>query len=343
MRSRRWLIALALLAVLILAALWLVGRLLQPERLTPILLTAIGDASGLVLSVSEPADYALRPAPRLRLHGVRATAPGSSDVLLQIGLLDVELPWQTLFGGEPVVSALAITDARLHVAALQAWLQQRDQNASSTWPTLRSGLRISNSTIIGEGWRLQIDDLGLSRFALGEATTLTLAGHVLRERSSGESDWPARLIIDTVISHDDVATVFKPLTLALDAASPLPTLHANGELTIAAMMQFSLTGELAQWPAHWPALPGTDPAQPLAFVLQGRGAEPLTMALSASLEQAQTRLQLHVVPAQLQAWLASEQASPLPPLSGELYGERMMIDGNELQGVEIRVQADTQP
>jgi len=343
MRARSWLIALALIAALILAAIWLLGRLLQPERLTPILLAAIGEASGLALSVSEPADYGLRPQPRLRLRGVRATTPGSNEVLLEIGMLDVELPWQTLFGGEPVVSAVAIDDARVHVAALHTWLQQRQASAPSTWPTLQNGLQISNSVVIGDRWRVQIDALALSRFALAKATALTLTGHVLRDTRNGASDWPVRLNIDTVISRGDAATVFKPLALALDAPSPLPTLHAHGELTIATMMQFSLTGELARWPAQWPALPGTDPALAMAFVVAGRGPEPLAMALSASLEQAATQMRINLVPAQLQAWLESDPASPLPPLSGELHGERMVIDGNELEGVEIRIQADAEP
>jgi len=54
-------------------------------------------------------------------------------------------------------------------------------------------------------------------------------------------------------------------------------------------------------------------------------------------------MRINLVPAQLQAWLESDPASPLPPLSGELHGERMVIDGNELEGVEIRIQADAEP
>src|SRR3546814_20559508 len=119
------------------------------------LLAAITEASGLEISVGAPADYALRPEPRLRLHGVLATAPGNPQPLLEIGLLDIALPWQTLFGGEPVITAVAIDNARLHVAALQTWLQQREASASSTWPTLQDGLEVRNSVGIGDDWPLQ--------------------------------------------------------------------------------------------------------------------------------------------------------------------------------------------
>src|SRR3546814_14735152 len=117
MRRRKTLIVLAIVAAMFIVAAWLVARLLQPERLTPMLLAAITEASGLEISVGAPADYALRPEPRLRLHGVLATAPGNPQQLLEIGLLDLALPWQQLFGGAPVITAVAAEHARLHVGA----------------------------------------------------------------------------------------------------------------------------------------------------------------------------------------------------------------------------------
>jgi hypothetical protein len=343
MRRRSWLIVLAVVAALIVVAVWQIGRLLQPERLTPVLLTAIGDATGLDLTVTEPADYALRPEPRLRLHGVRATAPGSAQVLLEIGLLDIALPWRTLLGGEPVITALYIKEARLHLLPMQSWLENREDTAPSTWPTLESGLQISNSTVIADGWQLQIDTFAVPRFAVGEPTTLTLAGHLLRNGSENTSVWPLRLSVDTVIAHNDATITLDPLQISLQAASPLATGHARGDLSIGEMMQFKLAGELAQWPAQWPALPGTDPSLPMHFVVSGDGPELVQMLLVVKLEQAQTRLALNLIPEQLQTWLDSDVASPLPPLSGELHTERMMIDGTELQGVEIRVEADSEP
>ncbi|MDP1698859.1 MAG: AsmA family protein [Xanthomonadaceae bacterium] len=343
MRRRSWLIVLVVVASLVVVAVWQIGRLLQPERLTPVLLNAIGDATGLELTVTEPADYALRPEPRLRLHGVRATAPGSAQVLLEIGLLDIALPWRTLLGGEPVITALYIKEARLHLLPMQSWLENREDTAPSTWPTLESGLQISNSTIIADGWQLQIDALGLPRFVPGQPAALTMSGHVLRSDAGGASDWPLHLSVDTVIAHDDATITLDPLQISLQAASPLATGHARGDLSIGEMMQFKLAGELAQWPAQWPTLPGTDPSLPMLFVVSGDGPELVQMLLAVKLEQAQTRLLLTLVPAQLQAWLDSDAASPLPPLSGELHTERMMIDGTELQGVEIRVEADAEP
>lgn len=340
MRRRSWLVVFAVVVVIFIVAAWLVARLLQPERLTPMLLAAIAEASGLEINVSAPADYALRPEPRLRLRGVLVMAPGSPQPLLEIGLLDIALPWQTLFGGEPVITAVAIDNARLHVAALQTWLQQRETGAPGTWPTLKNGLEISNSSIIGDDWQLQIDALAVPRFALGQPATLTMSGHVLRNAADNSSDWPLRLRVDTVIARDDTAVTLDPFQLGIDAASPLAT---SGNLHVGDMMQFNLAGEMTQWPAQWPALPGTDPSLPVTFALAGNGSELSRIALTVRLVQAQTRLALKLVPQQLQTWLDSTAASPLPPLSGELHTTRMMIDGAELEGVDIQVEADAEP
>lgn len=342
MRRRSWLIVLAVLATLVLLAIWLVGRLLQPERLTPLLLSAIAEATGLELSVSEPADYALRPEPRLRLHGVRASAPGSSEPLLEIGLLDIALPWQTLFSGEAVVTAIYLDNARVYLEPVQGWLDQREQTPASTWPTLQNGLRISNSTLVGEGWQLRVATIALARFALDQPTTLTVTGNLVREDSDGENDWPLHLVVDTVIARRESTVSFRPLQIALDAASPLPSVRAKGELVIGAMMHLKLDGELKQWPPQWPALPGTDPLLPMALTIDGTGPELATMALAVGLEQTPTRLTFNLVPARLQAWLDGDAASPLPPLTGELHAERMTIDGAELEGVDIRIEADAE-
>lgn len=344
MRRRSWLIVLAVVAALVMVAVWMVGRFLQPERLTPMLLSAIAEAAGLELSVSAPADYGLRPEPRLRLHGVLAKAPGNPEPLLEIGLLDIALPWQTLFGGEPVITAVYVQDARLYLLPVQHWLRQRqDTTEQGAWPTLERGLKISNSRVLGDGWALQIDALDLPRFALGQPAALTMTGHVLGSDASAARDWPLQLSVDTVIARSDSAVTLKPFQLSLQAASPLATVHANGDLSVGEIMQFKLAGELAQWPAQWPVLPGTDPSLPMTFEIAGNGSELARMALAVSLEQEQTRLTLNLVPEQLQAWLDSDAASPLPPLSGELHTERMMIDGTELEGVEIRVEADPEP
>jgi uncharacterized protein involved in outer membrane biogenesis len=342
MRRRSWLIVLAVLATLVLLAIWLLGRLLQPERLTPVLLNAIGAAAGLELRVSEPADYALRPEPRLRLHGVSASAPGSSEPLLEIGLLDIALPWQTLFGDEAVITAVYADNARVYLTPVRAWLDQREETAQATWPTLHDGLRISNSTLVGEGWQLRVATIDLPRFALDQQTTLTLAGNLLRNDGDSVSDWPLRLTLDTTIARREGTVAFKPLQFVLDAASPLPSVRAKGKLVVGAMMQLKLDGELKQWPAQWPPLPGTDPSLPIVLTLDGTGPDLATMALAVGLEQTPTRLTFNLVPVQLQAWLDGDATSPLPPLTGELHAERMTIDGAELEGVDIQIEADAE-
>src|SRR3546814_21025811 len=101
-----------------------------------------------------------------------------------------------------------------------------------------------------------------------------------------------------------------PRSTRTDTLVPYTTLFRSGDLHLGDIMQFKLVGELAQWPAQWPTLPGTDPSSPVQFAVAGNGPEPMGVALTVRLEQAQTRLTLNLVPQQLQAWLDSTAASP---------------------------------
>src|SRR3546814_14600392 len=113
-----------------------------------------------------------------------------------------------------------------------------------------------------------------------------MSGHVLRNTADNNSDWPLRLRVDTVIARSDAAVTFDPLQQRIDAPSPLASGHAEGDLPLGDIMQFNLVGELAQWPAQWRTLPGTDPSSPAKFQVAGTGPQPRGVASHDRLAQA---------------------------------------------------------
>src|SRR3546814_6271256 len=66
-----------------------------------------------------------------------------------------------------------------------------------------------------------------------------------------------------------------PRSTRTDTLVPYTTLFRSGDLHLGDIMQFKLVGELAQWPAQWPTLPGTDPSSPVQFAVAGNGPEPI--------------------------------------------------------------------
>lgn len=346
MRRKRWPIVLAALAATLLLALWLGSRLLQPQRVTGFLIAAIERASGLQVSVSQPADYAFRPTPRLRLSGVRVSTANAAPPLFEIGLLDVSLPWDTLLGGAPVIRALHIERASVDVAGLSEWLSQRPPGTGNEWPVLEDGLQIRDSRLIGAGWSAQVQTLDVPHFALEQPLALSLRASIRRDPGDAAgtpTDWPLTLRVDALPRHLGSGIALDLRALQMDAASPLPSLQASGAVAFGDRVALNLDGALADWPAGWPPLPLAASTSSLTFQLKATGSGAADLDLTASLQRDGTRIEVQLLPAQLRAWLDAEPGTPLPPLRGELESDQLEIDGTHLEGVHIRVEPDPQP
>lgn len=348
MRRKRWPIVLAALAATLLLALWLGARLLQPQRVTGFLIAAIERASGLQISVAQPADYAFRPTPRLRLSGVRANAVDAAQPLFEIGLLDVSLPWDTLLGGAPVIRALRIERASVDVAGLSEWLSQRPPSAGGEWPVLEDGLQIRDSRLIGAGWSAQVQTLDVPHFALEQPLALSLSASIRRDPGDAAgtpADWPFALRIDALPRQLGSGIALDLQALQMDAASPLPSLQASGAVALGDSVALNLDGALVDWPTDWPPLPQPLAASTsaLAFQLKAIGSGVADLDLTASLQRDGTRIEVQLLLAQVRAWLDAEPSTPLPPLRGELESDQLEIDGTRLEGVHIRVEPDPQP
>lgn len=154
-RRRRKIALLVLLALLLLATLttrWL----LQPERLTPAILTLLGNALGLEISASGVGEYRLRGKPQLIVRNVSAREPGAATPVLTAERILISVPWSTLRarGRELTATRLELDAPVLDVTALQAWLGKRPPDETRI-PTLTDGLRIARGRVDGEGWSLQ--------------------------------------------------------------------------------------------------------------------------------------------------------------------------------------------
>lgn len=337
-RARRWLLGLGIVLALLLFAGWWIGRLLQPERLTPILIAQAERALGLEIELAAPANYALRPEPRLRLSGLSLRGPGAERPLLRAAQVDLSLPWDALWGGEPVVTRLGLAGPRLDLPALAAWLAQRPEPESpSELPRLLNGLAIEEGEVQGEGWSAGGIELSLPRLIPGEPVQLTAGGRL---------EWPAdparapvfRLELRAV--HAEPARLrLEILSLRLEAASPLPSLNAAGQLDLGPPLVLELNGELADWPVDWPPLPAplSESRSPLPFTLAYRGGTDLGGPLEVHVSRDQAMLQAQAVPARLLEWLRGENAPLLPPLTGTLIAPELTVDGVRLEGVRLEL------
>lgn len=333
-RVRRWLLAIAIALALMLLAIWWIGRLLQPERLTAIVVAQVEKALGLEISLAAPADYALRPAPRLRLKGLSARATGSDRIVLEAAAVDIALPWATLTGGEPVITHLRLTSPILDQLALRDWLAQRPAPTGKTaLPRLTDGLRIEDGSVLGDGWALAALNLDLPRFVTGERLQVDADGAL----TVGQSDaLPWRLRLEAGLGD---GPGLSGLTMAFQGASPLPTLTFTGDIDLAGPVAIDLAGSLAAWPPDWPGLPAplSESDSPLPFTLAWRGDDPMESEIALTASRDQARFEGKAVPARLSAWLEADPAPLLPPLTGVLTAPLLEIEGSRLEGVRIEL------
>lgn len=337
--ARIWLIALATLAVLLLAAVWLVGRLLQPERLTALVLDRAGRELGLELSVSEPGDYALRPEPRLVLIGLVVRRPGDDTPLLHASRAELSLPWDTLAGGEAVVTRIGLDAPALDLPALRRWLDTRPASDEPLrLPRFTDGLRIDGGRVHGDGWSLDGIALSLPRLAPGESTTLALAARYL----AGDTALPFDLSLEATPRETAAGLALDDLALRSASPSPLPAFDARGRFEYGDGIALDLAGELTRWPDDWPALPEPFDARdaPLPFTLAYLGSTDLAAPLALTLARDGLRFDARLAVPALLDWLDSDAGSPLPPLTGTLEAPRLVVDGIRLEGVRVEIAED---
>jgi len=189
---RRWRIALAVVVLLCAIAAFALNRLLQPERVTSMLVSQ-ARSIGLDLHVDGAAHYRFLP----RIEAVVPAPRIVSDKTPLLGAQSIRarVPWHSLWSGPLVIDDLAIENPVLDIDALRAWLAARPATNAPT-PDVRFRIRIDNAKVVSGGQ------------TIAEGVTATLANQ------SDVAAWLARWSPTT-----PAAQLVPPLSGSLDARS----------------------------------------------------------------------------------------------------------------------------
>ena len=119
----------------------------------------------------------------------------------------------------------------------------------------------------------------------------------------------------------------------------IPDTRARGALALGRRLVLRLDGDIAAWPAQWPALPpplsASTASMPFALDYAGRADFSDVAGLRVRRESTTFDARFRL-PAVL-AWLdVGASGSPLPPLQGRLRTPRVEIAGAQLDGVQIQ-------
>lgn len=334
---RRWPRRLAIASLLVLlllgTAALLLPRWLDADRLTRLALARASEASGLVWTYTGRADLRWRPFPRVVIPGLEARDAEGAQVL-EAAELELALPWSTLRGEALRIDGLRLAAPRLDLEAARRWWASRPATKAGPLPELHA-LAISAGELYWAGGRIEALDLTLPHFAPGEPLALEARGRLVLE---GQAPLPLAVALEGRPQVEPVRLEDLSLRLEGEEGGLIPPLQATGSLSLAPW-RLELAGELAHWPAAWPALPAplADSRTPIVFHLRQEGPEgegPLEAMASLDLRRDATGLQASGRPAALRDWLGSDTRSALPPLRLEGRTPRLELEGVVLEDVE---------
>lgn len=364
-RARRWSKIAAVAVLLLLVAAWWVNRQLEPERLTRTVLARAGATLQLDLRFEGLPEYALRPEPRLVLPDFSARGP-DGKVFLSARRLEVSLPWDTLTGGEPVITRVELDAPRLDVAGLQRWLDTRPEEPFKV-PTLSKGLKLNDGSVIGDGWSLQGLSLELPTLADGRRAQIATRGELSRgetrvgfdgklelataglksdfELRSGLSlarkpkPLQATLAARGRYALDDALGALRLDAVQLRADSPLPSLDGSGALASGQSLAIDVSARLVDWPKDWPQLPGTlaGKGANLPVKLSYRGDKAFNGPLSLHAEREATVVDARLRVPEFMRWFDDRAGAVLPPLTATIKTPALEVDGIKLEGVELQL------
>lgn len=345
-------------------------RQLEPQRLTTTVLARAGAALKLDLAYDGEPDYALRPEPRLVIPNLSVRDPRDGKLLLSAKRAEISLPWDTLTGGQPVITRIELDTPLLDLPALRRWQATRPP-APFELPTLSKGLAVANGTVRDTAFVVSALTLDVPHLKTGDAATGTVAGTITAgetviafhaELSAATPGLASSFSLDGggALQHGDTPLTFTMSlqgnyrsddqdALAITApkfvfsgVSPLPELTGKANFALGERMRFGFDGRLERWPADWPALPQpfAQDTSALPITLSYLGDVALNDVLSLTLHRGDTTLAANLRLPELQSWLAAANGSPLPPLNATLKTPQVEFDGIQLEGVEMEIRDD---
>lgn len=345
-RRRRWIWLIAL--GLVLLGGWIALRmLLQPERLSAFLLQQAEDATGLIITLEQPADVGFWPDLHLEMQGLIVRAPGSDRTILRGQRVEIVLPWSALRGGDLRLRELRLVPMTLDLDALAEWLDTRaDAGPPAPWrlPQLDTGLLVSRSRITWSDREIADFHLDLDGLHDGHTSIASIRGVLVAP--------DLRLPFDLGLvfmprQHGDEIRLDPLAIAARDAPDAKPWIEAEGRAAfdIPRHLRFELEARLPAWREGWPALPLPEaPTAPeVAVDIDYTGTPQFLGTLDLRLVRADESLEAALELGDVLAWFAEPDAPLLPPMSGHMKAGRLQFDGVEASGVELRITDDEVP
>jgi len=344
-KRRRWL-WLGLLPVLALGGFFAVRTLLQPERLSAFLLRQAADATGLEITLAEPAEVGFWPDLHLELSGITAAIPGKPAApLLRAERIDAVLPWSALRAETLQLRSLRLYAPVLDVAVLKQWLSSREEAGpprALRLPQLDAALAVEQGRILDKDWTIAALNLALPSLRDGESTVLTLDG-ILERAGHVALPFDLRIALTPRQAGDELRLEAMTLS-AHDAGMDAPWLQLGGSLTLRhpQHLAFKFDGALPQWPATWPSLPlpATPDKGEVSLSFDYSGTPNLQGALAVRVARGDESLDGSLQLGDLSAWVDDPDARSLPPLRGALEAPRLQFGGIDLRGVSVRIDDD---
>jgi hypothetical protein len=249
-RRGRWRLLLGALVVLPIAGLSLAAYVLQPARLTALIIGRASNALHLELKTDGAGSYALRPEPRLVLLGLSARMPGASTPFFRSDRVELALPWDTLRGRGTDISSIVLKSPDLDLPELQRWLATFPPTvAPFKLPRLKNGLHVQNGTLRGTNWRIEHLDVALPSLADGKPAQLDAGGDLVRVMSTSKFTLS---MLSTPISSGRGLRI-DHVRMAFNSNGELPSLTATGSLLASDTFALDLTGTIQRIPTLWAA------------------------------------------------------------------------------------------
>lgn len=326
-RLRIGLLAVAgIVAAVIIAALIAMYAVLQPERFTA-LLQSQARASGLELSLANPASPTLWPKPSLELEGITLRGNGSNTPLIVAARGKLVLPWRTLLGGEATISRLEIEGARIDVDAVSAYLDTlppRPSTAGAILPTIDAGFRVSRSALL-RGNRLLLSNVDIDAGRLANQHRFTLSID-----ASTADEAPYALDLATTPSLADGVLTLGDLDVDLVGKGRFSAkLHGAATWRGGADIGGSMAGRVTHTDAP--------PYDVVLGVAPANQQDPLSIALKIDGEQ--DHAALHLPPLALSDWWAGMHAGKppsLPPVQGTIDAAQVDVGSVHIKGLRVR-------
>ena len=147
-RRRRWPIALAIVAGLVLIGALVARHYTRPEALTAFLIDNARSQLGAALVVGESGRFGFMPDLHLVLPNASLGALERQAPFLSTKNADVVVPWSTLWSGRYEIRRIELVAPQLDLDALDAWLASRPAGKT---PDVRFALHASDATLTSGG------------------------------------------------------------------------------------------------------------------------------------------------------------------------------------------------